>query len=177
MTGARELLEAARMASDDYSRCEMQLLKLRLRNESLGGGISQPPAGGGNHDPIGDGVAALVDAEGILHRQMVRDERIMTAASTMLFGGEDVLDSGGLYWLVDDHFDEEPDRFGARSGVMALWWYYLQGETWDEVGRTLGYSRRQVVRMADDAVALADEYGLALAAIDLLAPEDVTRCP
>ena len=42
----RRLLEDARDAADNYAACERQLIALRLRAESLGGGVSTGSVGG-----------------------------------------------------------------------------------------------------------------------------------
>ena len=151
-TSARDLMRAARAASDDYARCERQMIALRLRAESLGGGQAGATSGTHSHDSLERRVVALADRERDLERQMTRDEQVMDAACEMLFGGEDTQWREGLSALVPTFWCE------------ALWWHYLQGETWVQVGRTLGYSPSHLKACARQALETADAYGLATVA-------------
>lgn len=146
---ARDLMRAARSASEDYERCERQLLALRARAESLGGGTSAGGVGGASsHDSLERRVVALADRERDLEQRKTRDEQVMDAACEMLFGGESMEWREGLSSLVPAFWCE------------GLWWHYLQGETWAQVGRTLGYSASHLKACARQALETADAYGL-----------------
>ena len=151
-TSARDLMRAARAASDDYARCERQMIALRLRAESLGGGQAGATSGTHAHDSLERRVVALTDRGRDLERQMTRDEQVMDAACEMLFGGEGSEWREGLSSLVPTFWCE------------ALWWHYLQGETWVQVGRTLGYSPSHLKACTRQALETADAYGLATVA-------------
>ena len=151
-TSARDLMRAARAASDDYARCERQMIALRLKAESLGGGQAGATSGTHSHDSLERRVVALADRERDLERQMTRDEQVMDAACEMLFGGEGSEWREGLSALVPTFWCE------------GLWWHYLQGETWVQVGRTLGYSPSHLKACARQALETADAYGLATVA-------------
>ena len=151
-TSARDLMRAARAASDDYARCERQMIALRLRAESLGGGQAGATSGTHAHDSLERRVVALTDRGRDLERQMTRDEQVMDAACEMLFGGDSTQWREGLSSLVPTFWCE------------ALWWHYLQGETWVQVGRTLGYSPSHLKACARQALETADAYGLATVA-------------
>ena len=151
-TSARDLMRAARAASDDYARCERQMIALRLRAESLGGGQAGATSGTHAHDSLERRVVALTDRGRDLERQMTRDEQVMDAACEMLFGGDSTQWREGLSALVPTFWCE------------ALWWHYLQGETWVQVGRTLGYSPSHLKACARHALETADAYGLATVA-------------
>lgn len=156
---ARDLMEAARSASDDYARCERQLIALRLRAESLGGGTSAGSVGGtSSHDGLERRVVALADRGRELEGRMLRDEAVMDAACEVLYGDGDA----GLSALVP--------KFWAD----ALWWHYVQGETWARVGRTLGYSPQHLKDVARAALEVADACGLAGAAGGTGIAEDPT---
>lgn len=148
---ARDLLEAARSASSDYESCERQLIVVRLRAESLGGGTSVGSVGGGSsHDRLERRVVALADMERGLERQMAEDERVMQAAADMLLGRDG--EGGGLVALLD-----ADTRWVAR----AMWQYYVLGDSWPAVGDALGYSPDYVRHCRDYALEIADAYGLA----------------
>lgn len=149
---ARDLMRAARSASDDYDRCERQLLALRARAESLGGGQAGATSGTHPHDSLERRVVALADRERDLEGRKARDEQVIDAACEMLFGGEGSEWREGLSSLVPTFWCE------------ALWWHYLQGETWAQVGRTLNYSASHLKACARQALETADAYGLATVA-------------
>ena len=159
-TSARDLMRAARAASDDYARCERQMIALRLRAESLGGGQAGATSGTHAHDSLERRVVALTDRSRDLEGRMERDEQVMDAACEMLFGGEGSEWREGLSALVPTFWCE------------GLWWHYLQGETWVQVGRTLGYSPDHLMRCARQALETADAYGLATVADGLGIAED-----
>lgn len=145
---ARDLMRAARSASEDYERCERQLLALRARAESLGGGQAGATSGTHPHDSLERRVVALADRERDLEQRKTRDERVMDAACEMLFGGEDTEWREGLSSLVPAFWCD------------GLWWHYLQRETWAQVSDRLGYSASHLKNCARDALNTADAYGL-----------------
>lgn len=148
---ARDLLEAARSACFDLERCERQLLALRARAESLGGGTSVGSVGGtSSHDSLERRVVALTDRGRELERQMAEDERVMQVAADMLLGRDG--EGGGLVALLD-----ADTRWVAR----AMWQYYVLGDSWAEVGRTFRYAPDYARHRSSDALDLADAYGLA----------------
>lgn len=151
-TSSRDLMRAARAASDDYDRCERQMIALRLKAESLGGGQAGATSGTHSHDSLERRVVALADRERDLEGRMARDEQVMDAACEMLFGGESTQWREGLSALVPTFWCE------------ALWWHYLQGETWAQVGEKLGYSASHLKACARHALNTADAYGLATVA-------------
>lgn len=151
-TSSRDLMRAARAASDDYDRCERQMIALRLKAESLGGGQAGATSGTHAHDSLERRVVALADRERDLEGRMARDEQVMDAACEMLFGGEGSQWREGLSALVPTFWCE------------ALWWHYLQGETWAQVGEKLGYSASHLKACARHALNTADAYGLATVA-------------
>ena len=151
-TSARDLMRAAREASNDYERCERQVIALRLKAESLGGGQAGATSGTHSHDSLERRVVALADRERDLEQRKQRDDQVMVAACEMLFGGEDTEWREGLSALVPTFWCE------------GLWWHYLQGETWAQVGDRLGYSASHLKNCARDALNTADAYGLATVA-------------
>ena len=142
MQGARDLMEAARSASDDYASCERQLIRLRLRAESLGGGTSGASVSGSGHDSLERRVVALADRERDIEARMQLDEAVMDAACLVLYGTDE---DGGLAALVPSFWCD------------ALWWHYLQGESWVRVGRILGYSPDHLKDVTRQALQVADE--------------------
>ena len=151
-TSARDLMRAARAASDDYERCERQILALRLKAEALGGGQAGATSGTHSHDSLERRVVALADRERDLEQRKQRDDQVMDAACEMLFGGEGSEWREGLSSLVPTFWCE------------GLWWHYLQGETWAQVGDRLGYSASHLKACARHALNTADAYGLATVA-------------
>ena len=151
-TSARDLMRAARAASDDYERCERQVIALRLKAESLCGGQAGATSGTHSHDSLERRVVALADRERDLEQRKQRDDQVMVAACEMLFGGEGSEWREGLSSLVPTFWCE------------GLWWHYLQGETWAQVGDRLGYSASHLKNCARDALNTADAYGLATVA-------------
>lgn len=160
MTSARQLLEEARTAADDYAACERQLIALRLRAESLGGGVSTGSVGGTHaHDSMERRVVALADRQRDIEGRMLRHEAVMDRACDMLYGtdGRD-----GLAALVPTFW------------VDGLWWHYLQGMTWVEVGRVLGYSPAHLKKCATAALEVGDAYGIVAATLGEGIAEDHT---
>lgn len=156
----RRLLEDAREAAYDYAACERQLIALRLRAESLGGGVSTGSVGGTHaHDSMERRVVALADRQRDIEGRMLRYERVMDMACDMLYGkgGRD-----GLAALVPAFWCD------------ALWWHYLQGMTWVEVGSTLGYSAQHLKRCATAAIEVGDAYGIVAATLGEGIAEDTT---
>ena len=156
----RRLLEDARDAADNYAACERQLIALRLRAESLGGGVSTGSVGGTHaHDSMERRVVALADRQCDIEGRMLRYERVMDLACDMLYGtgGRD-----GLAALVPAFWCD------------ALWWHYLQGMTWVEVGSTLGYSAQHLKRCATAAIEVGDAYGIVAATLGEGIAEDTT---
>lgn len=161
--GAREFFEAARRASDDYARCERQLLALKYRAESLGGGTSSGAVAGSGHDALERRVVAKADVERTLEGRMARDEALMSVAASVLFGGEDVDQHDGLSALVPSFWAE------------ALWWHYLQDMKWSDVSDVLGYSPSYLKAVARQALDVVDAYGLASVADGMGFAEDSTE--
>ena len=145
-------MRAAREASNDYARCERQMIALRLKAESLGGGQAGATSGTHAHDSLERRVVALTDRSHDLEGRMARDEQVMDAACEMLFGGEGTQWREGLSSLVPTFWCE------------GLWWHYLQGETWAQVSAKLGYSASHLKACARHALNTADAYGLATVA-------------
>ena len=160
---AREFFEAVRDASDDYARCERQLLALRYRAESLGGGTSSGATAGSSHDSLERRVVVKADVERALEGRMACDEALMSMAASVLFGGEDVDQHDGLSALVPSFWAE------------ALWWHYLQGLTWSGVADVLGYSESHLKAVARQALDVVDAYGLASVADGMGFAEDSTE--
>lgn len=144
-------MEAARLASADYERCELQILAMRARAESIGSASSGPTGRASAPDRMERRVAALLDRQRALEGRMTRDEDVMEAAKVLLFGEDDER-RGGLAALVPEHWCE------------AVWWHYLQGQTWEATGRVMGYTPRYLMKIAAQAFEVADSYGLARAA-------------
>lgn len=157
---ARDLLEAARSASQDYERCERQLIALRLRAEHVGGGVVAGSVGGAtSHDGLERRVTALVDRERDLEGRMARDEAVIEAACELLYGADG---RSGIAALVPTFWAD------------ALWWHYLQGLTWVRVGEVLSYSPDHLKACARQAIEIADGYGLTRAAEGMGVAEDPT---
>ena len=157
---ARDLLEAARSASDDYASCERQLIVLRARAEHVGGGVVAGSVGGATSpDGLERRVTALVDREAELEGRMARDEAVIEAACELLYGEDG---RGGLSALVPTFWAD------------ALWWHYLQGLKWVEVGEVLSYSPDHLKACARQAIEIADGYGVARAAEGRGIAEDPT---
>ena len=147
-TSARELFEAAREASRDAERIRNQLLAMEGRALSLGGGGFEPRVSATHdHDRMGREVAALVDREQELRRRQEEDYAILDLACAVLYGDAN---DAGLDKLV-------PEGWWAD----VLWWRYLDGATWERVGRAVGYSPRRCFSVAQTALEIADAYGLA----------------
>ena len=144
---AREFFEAAREASRDAERIRRQLGAMAERAEALGGGGFEPRVRStGEPDRMGSRVAAMVDREAMLVERQADDYALIDAACRVLYG--DGSDSG-LVALV-------PESWWAD----VLWWRYLDGATWDEVGSAVGYSSRRCFDVAQAALDIADAYGM-----------------
>lgn len=146
----RELMESARDAALDYAACERQLIVLRLRAESLGGGTLAGGTAGTTRDSLERKVVALADRQRDIEGRMARDEQVMDAACDVLYGArreDGVVD--GLASLVPSFWCD------------AIWWHYIQVETWESVSRILGYSPAHIKKCAANALEVADSYGLA----------------
>lgn len=147
-TDARDLFETARKASRDAEQIRQQLETMRERMTSLGGGaMGQRVSVGANEDRMADKVAALVDREQALRRRQSDDYAILDLACAVLYGDER---EQGLDKLV-------PETWWAD----VLWWRYLDGATWEQVGEAVGYSPRRCFDVAQAALDIADAYGLA----------------
>lgn len=147
-TSARELFEAAREASRDAERIRRQLLAMESRATSLGGGGFEPRVHGTpNPQRMADAVGAMVDREAALERRQAEDYDLIDLACAVLYGREQD-GMGGLWSLV-----------GWRAD--ALWWHYLAGRTWAEVGRMMGYTPEHACRQAMAALDTCDAWGLA----------------
>ena len=145
---ARDLFEAARDASRDAERIRRQLVALRDKARSLGGGGFEPRVSStGEPDRMGSRVAAMVDRERELAKRQAEDYEIIDAACSVLYGSDN---ASGLDKLV-------PEGWWAD----VLWWRYLDGATWDEVGESVGYSARRCFDVAQTALEIADAYGMA----------------
>ncbi len=145
---ARELFEAAREASRDAERIRSQLLAMEGRALSLGGGGFDPRVSS-SHDPdrMGREISALVDRERELRRRQEEDYALLDLACAVLYGDDN---DAGLDKLV-------PEGWWAD----VLWWRYLDGATWEEVGRAVGYSPRRCFDIAQAALDIVDANGLA----------------
>ena len=156
----RALLESARIAADDYAACERQLIALRLRAESLGAGMVGSTGSTHAHDSLERRVIALADRQRDIEGRMARDEAVMDRACDLLSGrdGRDVLAA-----LVPTFWAD------------ALWWHYLQGETWLEVGRMLGYSPAHLKKCATAAIEVGDAYGVVATTMGEGLAEDDTQ--
>ena len=141
-SSARELFEAARGASRDAGRIRTQLLELEARASKLGGGGFEPRVRS-TSDPtrMAAGVAALVDREQELQARQDEDYRLIDAACAMLYGPDG---RGGLAKIVPTWWAD------------VLWWRYLDGATWEDTGRAVGYSPRQCYNIAGAALKAAD---------------------
>lgn len=147
-SSARELFESAREASKDAERIRRQLLAMEARATSLGGGSFEPRvASTPNPQRMADAVGAMVDREAALERRQADDYDLIDFACEVLYGREQD-GSGGLWSLV-----------GWRAD--ALWWHYLGGRTWAEVGRMMGYTPEHACRQAMAALDTCDAWGLA----------------
>lgn len=145
---ARALFECAREASKDAERIRSQLEAMEEMATSLGGGwTGQRVSGGAPHDRMADGVAARLDRRRALRRRQREDYAVLDLASAVLYGTDR---EQGLDKLV-------PEGWWAD----VLWWRYLDGATWEEVGRAVGKSPRRCFTVAQAALDIADAYGLA----------------
>ena len=147
-TSARELFEAAREASRDAERIRRQLAAMEGRATALqGGGFEPRVRSTPDPDRIGRSVAAMVDREQELRRRQTEDYAILDVACAVLYGSAN---EAGLDKLV-------PESWWAD----VLWWRYLDGSTWEEVGAAVGYSPRRCFDVAQAALDIVDAYGLA----------------
>lgn len=140
---ARDLFESAREASRDAERIRLQLLAMRER-AATGGGTALTGRIRSTPDPdrMGRAIGAMVDMEAALEERERDDYALIDEACCLLYGEDG---SGGL-----DH--EVPERWWAD----VLWWRYLDGATWEEVGRAVGYSPRRCFDVAQAALDIAD---------------------
>lgn len=149
-TSARDLFEAAREASRDAEKIRRQLVTMEARTRSLGSGGFEPRV---SSTPSGDrmemGIVAFVDREDALRRRQHEDYELLDLACAVLYGREQD-GRGGIAKLV-------PEAWWAD----VLWWRYLDGATWEEVGSAVGYSWRRCFDVAQLALDLADSYGIA----------------
>lgn len=144
---ARDLFQQAREASRDAERIRRQLVEMRERSTSLGGGGFEPRVRTSpSHDSMGARVSAMVDREQALARRQAEDYELIDLACSVLYGGAN---EDGLAQLV-------PETWWAD----VLWWRYLDDSTWEQVGRAVGYSSRRCFDVAQAALDIADEYGL-----------------
>lgn len=144
---ARELFRAASEASRDAERCRRQLAAMEARALSLGGGLGGGVRATGEPDRMAGRVAAMADREAALRRRVDWDYAVIDLACAVLYGADS---DAGLWALV-----------GWRADALAL--HYLDGMTWAEVGRRLGYSEQHVWREAQVALDLCDGWGVAAA--------------
>ena len=151
---ARELFEAAREASRDAERIRRQLLAMEDRATSLGGGgLGARVRSTGDPDRMGARVAAKVDREQQLARRQTEDLNLVDRACEVLYGRGG---GGGLDRLV-------PEAWWCD----VLWWRYLEGATWEEVGEAVGYSPRRCFDVAQAALDIADAAGAFSAGIGM----------
>lgn len=148
-SSARELFESAREASKDAERIRRQLLAMEARATSLGAGALGPRvASTPNPQRMADAVGAMVDREAALERRQAEDYDLIDFACTVLYGREQD-GAGGIASLV-------PETWWAD----VLWWRYLDGSTWEEVGSAVGYSWRRCFDVAQTALDIADGAGI-----------------
>lgn len=146
---ARDLFQQAREASRDAERIRRQLVEMRERSTSLGGGGFEPRVRTTpDHDSMGSRVASMVDRERALARRQAEDYELIDLACAALYGSDQTGEQG-LAGLV-------PETWWAD----VLWWRYLDDSTWEQVGRAVGYSSRRCFDVAQAALDIADEYGL-----------------
>lgn len=146
-TGAREFFESVREASRDAESCRRQLEVLERAAYRLPGPSMEPHISGGSRDGMERHVVNMVDREAELHARIEDDYRLIDAACAVLYGAD-----------------------GTRDGLASLappWWadvlYYrfVQGRTWAEVGALLGYSPEYCCRVPATAFDLLDANGMA----------------
>lgn len=146
---ARDLFQQAREASRDAERIRRQLVEMRERSTSLGGGGFEPRVRTTpDHDSMGTRVSSMVDRERALAQRQAEDYELIDLACAVLYGSDGR--EQGLAQLV-------PEPWWAD----VLWWRYLDDSTWEQVGRAVGYSSRRCFDVAQTALDIADEYGLA----------------
>lgn len=142
-SSARELMETAREASRDAERIRLQLLEMEARANKTGAGGFEPRVRGtADPDRIGRSVVSMVAREQELRGRRERDYEIIDVACAVLYGPDS---RGGLA--------------KATSTLWAdtLWWRYLDGATWEETGRAVGYSPRQCYNIAAAALKAIDK--------------------
>lgn len=145
-SSSRELFESAREAAKDAERCRLQLDELEQRALSVGSPSFDAHVGGGESDPLGRKVAALVDREAKLHARVEDDYRLIDLACTVLYGHDgmsDGLSSLMPPWVAD-----------------AMWHFYLGLTKWEDIGRLLMYEPRHLQRGVRTAFELMDSVGL-----------------
>lgn len=135
------------LASRDAERIRRQLQALEDKATSLGeGGFEPRVRATGEQDRMGSRVAALVDRERELRRRQEADYATIDDACRVLYGDDG---AQGLDALVPPIWAD------------VLWWRYLDGATWEEVGANVGYSARRCFDLAQEALRMADQHGLA----------------
>ena len=147
-TSARDLFEAAREASRDAERIRRQLTAMEDRAAALQSGGFEPRVRASREpDQVGTRVAALVAREHELRKRQQEDYAMLDLACAVLYGDAN---KAGLDKLV-------PESWWAD----VLWWRYLDGSTWEQVGEAVGYSPRRCFDVAQAALEIVDAYGLA----------------
>ena len=136
--------ESASEASREVDRIREALDMLdedatRVRVSSL-----EPWTQSGRLHGIEGRVAALSDKHEELSRRLETDYAIIDRACAVLYGTDN---DAGLYRLV-----------GWRAD--ALYYKYIDGMTWPEIGAILGYSKGYVASQAKVALEVCDANGM-----------------
>ena len=141
----RELFEAASEAVRDAARCGREL-------DALDAGPSPSPfeprvTSGGMRDATERRIIGTMERRAALESRMDEDERLIDAACSILYGGDQISD--GLATLCPPWWAD------------ALYHRYIGRMGWPAVATLLCFSERHVTGCARAALEVADAHGMA----------------
>ena len=106
----------------------------------FGGGKGSPRDVNGTASNI-----AYIDAESRMRARMAEDERLVSFASTVLYGRDGL---GGLACLL------------GPQAADAVFWRYLGSDTWAACEDACGMSRKTMAALIDSAFDVLDAVGV-----------------
>ena len=141
---ARDLFEAARDASRENYRTRRMLVAMEEQEGLRGAGTGARVASGSIGDPMAR-VDARVDREAAWHRRIEENCELIDLAHFVLYGTDC---ENGLAALVPGWWCD------------AIWQHYINGLTWKQTAKLVGFSAHRCWEVAQTAFDMADGYGI-----------------
>lgn len=129
----KRLLKAAGYAQRRVKRLDEQLASLRAMREKVTPTMTQAPGGGGTGNRIEELTMRIMELEEEQRRR--------------------ILSYLGAYHNAQEAIDHLPED----NQKLILSQRYLEGDYWEDIARDMSYSRRQVFRIHDEAIAFLVE--------------------